>query len=62
MRTGSKRRPQGLALAVGGSIAYNFKVMGKIPISLRFLGTTEFDAVNRLEGHSFWLDLSCPCT
>ena len=51
---------KGRVTGVGGSIAYNFKVMGKIPISLRFHGATEFDAVNRLEGHSFWLDLSMP--
>lgn len=51
---------KGQVTGVGGSIAYNFKVMGKIPISLRFHGTKEFDAVNRLEGHSFWLDLAMP--
>lgn len=59
--SGNKVGPfKGRVTGVGGSIAYNFKVMGKIPISLRFHGTTEFDAVNRLEGHSFWLDLSMP--
>jgi hypothetical protein len=51
---------KGRVTGIGGSVAYNFKVMGKIPVSLRFHGATEFDAVNRLEGHAFWLDLSMP--
>jgi hypothetical protein len=45
--------------AVGGEAAYNFKLMGKIPMTLRLHGTSEFDVKNR-PGHSIWLDLSMP--
>jgi hypothetical protein len=51
---------EGRVLGVGGQGAYNFTVAGKIPVTLRLHGTTEFDAKNRLEGHTIWLDLSMP--
>jgi hypothetical protein len=51
---------KGRVTGVGGNVTYSFKAMGKIPVSLRFHGTTEFDAVNRLQGHTFWLDLAMP--
>jgi hypothetical protein len=51
---------EGRVLGIGGQAAYNFKIAGKIPATLRLHGTTEFDATNRLEGHTIWLDFSMP--
>jgi hypothetical protein len=44
---------------VGGTAAYHFLV-GHTPVSLRGRIMTEFDAVNRLQGTSYWLDLAFP--
>jgi hypothetical protein len=51
---------KGRVTGVGGEAAYNFKLMGKVPVTLRLHGTTEFDVQNRLQGHSIWLDLAMP--
>jgi len=51
---------KGRVLGVGGHAAYNFKIMGKIPATLRLHGIKEFEARNRLEGHSIFLDFSMP--
>jgi hypothetical protein len=45
---------------VGATGAYNFKIMDKIPATLRLHALTEFDAKNRLEGNSVFLDFSMP--
>jgi len=45
---------------VGVTGAYNFKIADKIPATLRLHAMTEFDAKNRLEGNSVWLDFSMP--
>lgn len=50
---------KGRVTGLGGNVAYNFKLAGK-PATLRLHGTTEFDALNRLEGHAIWLDFSFP--
>jgi hypothetical protein len=51
---------KGRVTAAGAHAAYNFKLMGKIPATLRLHATSEFDARNRPEGHSIWLDFSMP--
>lgn len=51
---------KGRVLGVGGTAAYNFKIAGKIPATLRLHGIKEFEARNRLEGHSIFLDFSMP--
>lgn len=51
---------KGRVLGVGGTAAYNFKIAGKIPATLRLHGFKEFEARNRLEGHSIFLDFSMP--
>ena len=51
---------KGRVTGVGGQAAYNFKIMGKIPVTLRFHGMHEFDQQNRLQGNAFWLDFSMP--
>jgi hypothetical protein len=51
---------EGQVIGVGGEAAYNFQIAGKIPVTLRLHGTTEFDAQNRLPGHAIWLDFSMP--
>jgi hypothetical protein len=51
---------KGRVTGVGGEAAYNFKLMDKIPITLRLHGTSEFNAQNRLTGHAIWLDLVMP--
>lgn len=51
---------KGRVTGVGGTAAYNFKIAGKIPATLRLHGISEFDARNRLEGHSIWLDFTMP--
>jgi hypothetical protein len=50
---------KGRVTGVGGAVAYNFK-LGKAPVTLRLHGATEFGAVNRLQGHAVWLDVSMP--
>jgi hypothetical protein len=45
---------------VGVTGAFNFKIMDKIPATLRLHALTEFDARNRLEGNSVFLDFSMP--
>jgi hypothetical protein len=50
---------EGRVVGVGGSAAYHFSLF-KMPATLRFRGMSEFDAVNRLQGESFDLDLSFP--
>jgi hypothetical protein len=45
---------------LGVTGAYNFKIADKIPAALRLHATTEFDATNRLEGNTVWLDFSMP--
>jgi len=51
---------KGRVTAVGGEAAYNFKLVGKIPVTVRLHGASEFDVQNRLQGHSIWLDLVMP--
>jgi len=50
---------QGEVTGVGATAAYNFK-MGKMPATLRAKALTEFNASNRMEGDSFWLELAVP--
>jgi hypothetical protein len=50
---------KGRVTAVGGNLAYNFKIAGK-PATLMLHGVSEFDAVNRLQGKAIWLDFSIP--
>jgi hypothetical protein len=50
---------KGEVTGVGGTAAWNFK-LGERPATLRIRGFREFDAVNRLEGSSFFVDLSFP--
>jgi len=51
---------KGRVTAAGATAAYNFKIMGKIPATLRLHGLKEFDARNRMEGHSIFLDFTMP--
>jgi len=51
---------KGEVTGVGAQAAYNFKIMDKIPATLRLHAMTEFNATNRLEGSSVWLDFSMP--
>jgi hypothetical protein len=51
---------KGQVTGVGATAAYNFKIAGKIPATLRARAFTEMDAKNRLEGDSFFLDFSMP--
>lgn len=58
--SGAKLGPfEGRVTGVGGEAAYSFTV-GKTPVTLRLHGTSEFNASNRLQGHSIWFDLSLP--
>jgi hypothetical protein len=50
---------EGRVAGVGGTVSYSFAV-GHTPMNLRGRIMTEFDAVNRVEGTSYWLDLSLP--
>jgi len=50
---------EGRVVGVGGHAAYNF-MLGKAPVTLRVHGTSEFNATNRIEGRSIWLDLTMP--
>ena len=57
---GAKLGPyEGRVVGVGGTAAYSFAI-GHTPMKLRGRIMTEFDAVNRLAGTSYWLDLSFP--
>jgi hypothetical protein len=57
---GAKLGPfEGRIGGVGGTAAYSFAI-GHTPMILRGRIMTEFDAVNRLSGTSYWLDLSFP--
>lgn len=51
---------KGRVTGVGATAAYNFLLFGKAPATLRLHAITEFDAVNRLEGDSVFLDFSMP--
>lgn len=51
---------KGRVAGAGVTGAYNFKIAGKIPATLRLHAMTEFDARNRLEGQSVFLDFSMP--
>ncbi len=58
--SGAKLGPfEGRVTGVGAEAAYSFMI-GKAPVTVRLHGTTEFNAVNRLQGHSIWFDLSMP--
>ena len=50
---------KGQVVGIGGTAAYSF-VLGHTPMTLRGRIMTEFDAVNRIEGTSYWLDLAFP--
>lgn len=50
---------KGRVTGLGGTAAYKF-ALGKVPVTLRLHGASEFEAQNRLEGHAIWLDLSFP--
>jgi hypothetical protein len=50
---------KGEVTAVGGFAAYNFTI-GEKPATLRLRAFHEFDARNRPEGDSVWLDFSLP--
>jgi len=59
--SGAKLGPfEGQVAGVGGTAAYDFKIAGKIPATLRLIGLQEFEATNRLQGYSLWLGLSMP--
>lgn len=51
---------KGEVAAVGATAAYNFLLFGKAPATLRLHAIKEFDATNRLEGESIFLDFSMP--
>lgn len=51
---------EGEVTGVGATGAYNFKIADKIPATLRLHAFHEFNAKNRLEGDSVFLDFSMP--
>ncbi|MGH6964833.1 MAG: SphA family protein, partial [Phenylobacterium sp.] len=51
---------EGEVSGVGATGAYNFKIADKIPASLRLRAFHEFEATNRLEGDSVFLDFTMP--
>jgi hypothetical protein len=51
---------KGQVTGVGVTGAYNFKIAGKIPATLRLHAISEFAAKNRPEGDSVFLDFSMP--
>lgn len=58
---GAKLGPfEGEVTGLGAQAAYNFKIAGKIPATLRLHAFKEFDARNRMEGQSVFLDFSMP--
>lgn len=52
---------QGRAIALGGTVAYNFELAGT-PLSTRVKIYREFDVVNRLEGTAGYLTVAFPVT
>ena len=57
---GAKLGPfEGRVIGVGATAAHTF-MLGKYPATLRVRGMTEFDARNRLQGDSAWLQFSVP--
>lgn len=50
---------KGQVTGFGATAAYRFK-MAQRPATLRLRAMSEFDAVNRMEGDSVWLDFSIP--
>jgi hypothetical protein len=50
---------EGRVVGVGATAAHSF-MWGKIPMTLRLRGMTEFEAKNRIQGNSVWLDLNFP--
>jgi hypothetical protein len=50
---------KGEVTGVGLTVAHNFEMAGR-PATLRLHAATEFDAENRLEGDSVWLDFTIP--
>jgi hypothetical protein len=51
---------KGRVAGLGVNGAYNFMLFGKAPATLRLHAIKEFEAKNRLEGHSIFLDFSMP--
>lgn len=51
---------EGEVTGLGATGAYNFKIADKIPASLRLRAFHEFNATNRLEGDSVFLDFTMP--
>jgi hypothetical protein len=59
--SGDKVGPfEGRVTGAGGSAAYRFTLLKKIPATLRLRLMHEFDVQNRLQGTSAWLDFSMP--
>ncbi len=50
---------KGQVVGLGATAAHTF-LLGKYPATLRVRGMTEFDATNRLEGNSVWLEFNVP--
>jgi hypothetical protein len=58
---GNKIGPfEGRVTGAGGSAAYRFTLLKKIPATLRLRLMHEFDVQNRLQGTSAWIDFSMP--
>ncbi|CAN7372969.1 transporter [Phenylobacterium sp. LjRoot219] len=51
---------KGRVAALGATANYNFKIAGKVPAAVRVRGFSEFEARNRLEGHSIFVDFNMP--
>jgi len=51
---------EGEVTGLGATGAYNFKIADKIPATLRLRAFHEFNATNRLEGDSVFLDFTMP--
>ena len=51
---------KGRVAGLGVTGAYNFLLFGKAPATLRLHAMKEFEARNRLEGESIFLDFSMP--
>ncbi len=50
---------RGEVSGIGANVSYRFQ-LGRAPIALRLRAFSEFDATNRLEGESYWFELSMP--